>query len=231
MTPKAIVETALSRGLSMIAVCDHNSARNTAATRRAATGTGLVVLPGVEVTTVEEVHLVGLFPGDVEASAMQDEIYSRLPGENDEDVFGVQAVVNEYDEVEDLDNRLLIGATTMPCERVVEIIHSLGGLAVAAHVDREGYGIFSKLGFIPDGVALDALEISRRTDFDRARARFRQCRQFTLITSSDAHAPEDIGAAFTLAMMSEPSFGELRMALRGEDGRRILERAPDAALQ
>ncbi len=223
MTPRAIVRTATERGLDMIAVCDHNSARNTAATRRASRGGDLVVIPGIEVTSSEEIHIVGLFPSDEAAEAMQEEIYSRLPGENKEEVFGYQVVVDEYDEVEDLDDRLLIGATTIGAQKVVELIHGLGGLAVPAHVDREGFGIFRQLGFIPPEMKVDALEISWRTDFAAARARFRQCRNYTLITSSDAHYLADIGKAQTLAMMVRPSFEELRKALAGEDGRRILE--------
>ncbi|MDQ7782257.1 MAG: PHP domain-containing protein [Desulfomonilaceae bacterium] len=223
MTPKAIVRAAVERGLHMIAICDHNSARNTAATRRAAKGTGVSVLPGIEVTTSEEVHIVGLFPTDDAAEAVQEEIYARLYGENDEEVFGCQVVVNEYDEVEDLDKRLLIGATTLSCERVVDLIHRFNGLAVAAHVDRDGFGIFSQLGFIPEGLALDALEVSKRSDFRTVRSKYRQCLQYTLTASSDAHYVHDIGVAYSLARMAEPSFEELEKAFKGVDGRAVLE--------
>jgi predicted metal-dependent phosphoesterase TrpH len=221
MTPRVVVRTATERGLDMIAVCDHNSARNTAATVRAAKGTRLTVLPGMEITSAEEVHIVGLF-GSVEAALeVQEEVYSRLPGENDEDVFGYQVVVDENDEVEDMDGRLLIGATTLAAEGVVELIHRVGGLAVPAHIDREGFGIFGKLGFIPESMKVDALEVSKRTTFDAARERFPQCRGYTLITSSDAHTPEDVGVVSTRARMAEPSFEELARALRGVNGRGV----------
>ncbi|MBI4963319.1 MAG: PHP domain-containing protein [Desulfomonile tiedjei] len=223
MTPRAIVKVALERGLDMIAVCDHNSARNTAATRRAAAGSGLVVLAGMEIASSEEVHFVGLFPSDEEAATAQEEVYAHLFGENDEDVFGCQAVVNEDDEVEDLDQRLLISATTLSAERVVRLIHDRNGLAVASHVDRQSYGIFSQLGFIPDGLKLDALEISSRTDSDTTLKKYRQCTGYPLITSSDAHYLEDIGKAFTIARMVQPSFEELRKALAGVEGRAISE--------
>ncbi|MEJ2715772.1 MAG: PHP-associated domain-containing protein [Deltaproteobacteria bacterium] len=227
MTPIAIVRTAAERGLDMIAICDHNSARNTAATRRAGKSRGLTVIPGIEVTSSEEVHILGLFPSDEDAAALQDEIYSRLPGANDEEIFGYQVVVDEHDQVEDLDTRLLIGATTLSAERVVESIHDFHGLAVAAHVDREGFGLFSQLGFIPPGMKLEALEISRRTDYETARNRFRQCHGYTMITGSDAHFLEEIGVVSTRARMAEPSFEELKKALAREGGRGILELEPD----
>lgn len=223
MTPRAIVRTALAKGLDMIAICDHNSARNTAATVRAAKGSTLTVLPGIEITSSEEVHFVGLFPTVASAEAVQEEVYSHLYGENNEEAFGFQVVVDEDDQVDDLDQRLLIGATTLSAERVVDVIHRFGGLAIASHVDRGGFGIFSQLGFIPDTLSLDGLEVSKRMDFQEARERYRQCRDFTLITSSDAHALEDVGSALTVVRMAEPSLDELRKALQGLDGRAIVE--------
>jgi 3',5'-nucleoside bisphosphate phosphatase len=222
MTPRAIVELARQRGLDMIAICDHNSARNTAATRRAAKGTKLMVVPGMEITTSEEVHIVGLFPSDASAGAAQEEVYSRLFGQNDEEVFGYQVVANEFDEVDDLDQRLLIGATTLSAERTTALIHGLNGLALAAHVDRGGFSIFTQLGFIPERLQLDGLEVSRRSDFESVRAKYPQARNYALVTSSDAHYQEDIGAAYTLARMAEPTLEELSKALAGRDGREIV---------
>ncbi len=207
----------------MIAVCDHNSARNAAATYRAAQGSRLRVLPGLEITSSEEVHILGLFGSQDQAHSVQDEVYARLSGENKEDVFGYQVVVDEFDDVEDLDERLLIGATTLSAEEVADLIHRFGGLAVASHVDRPGFGIFSQLGFIPKSVKLDALEVSRHSDFAKVRERFQQARDHTLITSSDAHYLKDIAAVVTLAKMAEPTFEELRKALAGEDSRTVVE--------
>jgi len=223
MTPKAIVRAALERGLDMIAVCDHNSARNTAATRRAAAGTGLTVIPGMEISSAEEVHILGLFPTDEDAAAAQEEVYGHLFGENEESVFGCQVVVDEFDLVEDLDNRLLIGATTLSAERVVDLIHSWNGLAVACHVDRQAYGIFNQLGFIPPELKIDAVEVSRRSDFESVCKRYRQCADHVLVTSSDAHYQEDVGAAYTVVEMAEPTFAELKRVFAGEGGRRVLE--------
>ncbi len=223
MTPRAIVRAALDKSLDMIAVCDHNSARNAAATRRAAEGTGLTVLPGMEITTSEEVHILGLFSSDSDVEAVQEEVYARLFGQNDEIVFGCQAVVDEYDQVEDLDERLLIGATTLSAEKVVRLVHDNRGLAIASHVDRAGFGIFGQLGFVPEGLQLDALEISKRAGIEKLRARYPQCADYPMIASSDAHCLEDVGAAMTLAMLAEASFDEFRNALGNRGGRRILE--------
>jgi 3',5'-nucleoside bisphosphate phosphatase len=226
MTPRAIVRTALDKGLDMIAVCDHNSARNASATMRAAAGSSLTVIPGIEITSSEEVHVLGLFPSETEAEAVQVEVYARLFGENKEEVFGYQVVVDEFDDVEDLDQRLLIGATTLSAERVANLIHKFQGLTVASHVDRSGFGLFSQLGFIPEALRLDALEVSKHSDFEKVRAKFPQAGNYPLITSSDAHYLKDVGSAATLARMAEPSFAELRKALAGQEGRAVIGAAP-----
>lgn len=215
------MERALEVGLDILAICDHNSARNVEACRRAAIGKPLLVLPGLEITTSEEVHILGIFENHKDSDAVQDEVYARLFGVNDENVFGVQAVVNEFDEVDDLDDRLLIGATTLSSERVTRLIHSLNGLAIASHVDRSGFGIFSQLGFIPPHLGLDALEVSSRSSFEELRKRFSQAENYSLITSSDAHYLADIGLGYTEAILETPSFREIEMALRGLGGRRI----------
>jgi len=217
------VKMALMRGLDVIAVCDHNSVRNVWATIKAAKTTTLKVIPGVEITSAEEVHVVGLFPDVAAAIAAQEEIYSRLPGKNDEEVFGYQVVVDEEDFVEDLDQHMLIGATTLSTERVVALIHSLEGLAIASHVDRKGFGIFSQLGFIPPGLGLDALEASRHIDAETLKRMWPEAADYPLITASDAHYLGDIGSAWTVARMHAPCLSELLMALRGEEGRRITQ--------
>lgn len=222
MTPRKIVKEAQKKKLDIIAVTDHNSAENTGAVMAAARGTGLTVIPGMEITTFEEVHIIGLFANVGAALAMQALVYDRLqPGENDEDLFGMQVVANELDEVEGMNMRLLIGAARMDLDHVVDGIHSLKGLAVAAHIDREAFSILSQLGFIPEDLDLDALEISRRMTLKQGRTVFSHIERFPFITSSDAHDLEDIGTSPTAFRMAGPELAELRRALKGTGGRRI----------
>ncbi len=138
-------------------------------------------------------------------------------------MFGYQVVVDEEDLVEDLDQHLLIGATTMSVERVVALIHDLKGLAIASHVDRKGFGILSQLGFIPGGLLLDGLEVSRHTTADALREMWPEAAKYELITASDAHYLKDIGSAWTVFRIQEPSLEEIRLALRREAGRCIVQ--------
>jgi PHP family Zn ribbon phosphoesterase len=223
MTPRNIVEKAASLGINILAVCDHNSVENVAVTKDLAKKKGIRAIAGMEINSSEEVHILGFFPDMDGAMKMQEIVYQNLqPGKNDEDVFGMQVVVNEIDEVLQFNERLLIGATDLSVNRIVELIHGYGGLAVASHIDREGFGIIGQLGFIPAEVDFDALEISRRITGAEAAARFGPYRHIPWISSSDAHRIEDVGKRTTRFSMHHSTFEELALALRGVEGRKVM---------
>src|SRR4030043_1024869 len=191
MSPKGILTSALKKGMDIIGICDHNSSENSLAMINAAKEMPIRVIPGLEVTSQEEVHVLALFD-KVEASLkLQEYVYENLPGENDEEAFGMQVIVNEKEEVEGFSNKLLIGATTIPLEEVVRLIHSLGGLSIASHIDREAFSIIGQLGFIPKNLALDALEISPHISIGEAIKTYAY--DYPITRFSDAHYPDDIG--------------------------------------
>lgn len=222
MHPAALVDAAVRVGLDSVAVCDHNSAENVGAVQRAARAAGLAVIPGMEITSAEEVHILGLLPDLEAALALQSRIYRALPGHNDEEAFGVQVVTNEFAEVLGFNDHVLSGSTTLTVDEVVGAIHDLGGMAVASHVDREGFGIIGQLGFIPPGLPLDAIEISRHTTMPRARALYAPRGEYPILCASDAHRPEELGGAATFLLMEEATLEELRCAFAGKNGRTIL---------
>lgn len=220
MSPRNIAAAARKNELDLLGICDHNSVENAAAVAEAAWRLGIRVLPGLEVTSREEVHILALFDGIEAALSLQERVYAVLPGENDEEVFGLQVVADADDEVLGTIGRFLAGASELSLEEVVGAVHALRGLAVASHVDREGFGIIGQLGFIPDGLALDALEVSRRMTIEAGRIAFGAARP--VITGSDAHSPDEIGLASTVFHLRAPTVEEIGLALRGRGGRRVL---------
>lgn len=222
MHPSGVVDAAIRAGLDAVAVCDHNSAENVAAVARAGHAAGMAVIPGMEITSEEETHILALLPSIEAALELQSRIYRSLPGRNDERAFGPQVIANEHAEVLGFNEHLLAGATTLDVDRVVDAIHKARGLAIASHVDRERFGIIGQLGMIPSGLELDALEISCRTSLSEARGAFAPRDEFPLLCSSDAHEPKDVGKAVTFLLLAEPTLAELRRAFAGEDGRTIL---------
>ena len=222
MGPKAIVEKALQHGLDVIGISDHNYSENAPAVVNAARNRNLTVLPGMEVTSKEEVHILAVFDSVEKALQLQEIVYEHLPGENNTEAFGLQVIVNEDHDVLGFNKRLLAGATELSVEQVVDSISALGGLAIAAHVDRETFGIIGQLGFVPEELHLDALELSANTSPEEARRRFPEYAAYAFVRSSDAHSAAEIGKVRTSLLLCEPSTREIKKALRGEEGRRVL---------
>jgi hypothetical protein len=223
MRPCAIVKKALAMGLDMIAICDHNSAENVAAFMRAGVESGLTVLPGMEVTSKEEIHLLALFNRQEDCMILQNFIYQNLPGENVEEVFGCQTRVNEKDETIGSNRKMLIGATLLPLEQIVSVVGSLRGVTIASHIDRQAFSLLGQLGFIPEGLSLDGLEISSRTSKEEAQKRFHAYRHYSFVRSSDAHYLEDIGKNITHFLLAQTTSEEIKMALHHQGGRRVVE--------
>jgi PHP family Zn ribbon phosphoesterase len=220
MSPKAILTAARKKEIDIIGVCDHNSSENALAVMNAAKRMNISGFPGMEVTSQEEVHVLALFDEIENALKLQEYVHENLPGENDENAFGMQVIVNEKEEVLGPSNRLLIGATTIPLEKILQTIHSLDGIAIASHIDRESFSIIAQLGFIPDNLELDALEISPAVTREEAKKRYSD--NYPITCSSDAHYPEDIGRAFTSFLLKDGTLSEVKKALKNEDGRKLL---------
>jgi len=216
MYPTALIEKTIAEGLDVIAICDHNASENVEYVIRAAEDKPVFVFPGMEITSREEVHILALFDTLDDLWNIQDIVYGSLHGTNREEIFGCQPIVNELNEVEGFNERLLLGATDLSLHEVCDSIHRMHGVTIAAHVDREGFSILGQLGFIPPDLALDAVELS-----DVGGNRHLQVSDYPIIRSSDAHVIGDIGRRTTTVYMATPSIDELKMAMSGRQGRRI----------
>jgi len=216
MYPTAVIEKTIAAGLDIIAICDHNASENVEYVIKAAEDKPVFVFPGMEITSREEVHILALFDDLSALRNIQDIVYGALHGTNREEIFGCQPIVNELNEVDGFNERLLLGATDLSLHEVCNAIHRLHGVAIAAHVDREGFSILGQLGFIPPDLALDAVELS-----DVGGIRHPQVSGYPIIRSSDAHVIDDIGRRATTVYMATPSIDELKLAMSGRGGRHI----------
>jgi PHP family Zn ribbon phosphoesterase len=220
MSPKGILAAAKKKGIDILGICDHNSSENSLAIMKAAKKMHIHILPGMEVTSEEEVHVLALFDDIGNALKLQEQVYQNLPGKNDEETFGMQVIVNEKEEVLGFSDKLLIGATTIPIDEVLRLIHNFEGLAIASHINREAFSIISQLGFVPDNLGLDALEISPSITIEEAKQRFPY--NYPITCSSDAHYPDDIGKSFTSFLLQGGTVTEIKKALKNEDGRKLI---------
>ena len=223
MYPRSIIRRAVQEHLDVIGICDHNAGDNALFVQRSAEGSPVTVLPGMELTSREEVHLLALFDRSENLMSLQSLVYRHLHGTNNEDIFGCQAIVNDLDEVEGFNEHLLIGATDLPLLTIIDHIHDLDGLAIASHIDRESFSVIGQLGFISPDMNFDALEVSARTGLRDARRQYPDLADRAFILSSDAHFTRDIGTGYTDIFLEEATIAELRMAFRRCEGRFVME--------
>lgn len=235
MTPPAIVAEAARKGLDVIAVCDHNTTGNVEAVHAAAAALpgGPSVIPGIEITTVEEVHVLGLFADTAAACAVGAEVTAGLPlwrplalrtsptGGRPGPREPEQQLMDACGRQTGIEKRMLASASRLTLSAAVDLIHLHGGIAVAAHMDRRSFSVLSQLGFMPSDVAFDGLEISA-AGVTRGRAAEFAVYHLPLISSSDGHFLEDIGTGVTALEVEEPGLREISRALRGIEGRKCL---------
>ena len=222
MSPTAIVDRALARGLDMIAISDHNTTRQVKVTQRIGKEKGLFVLGGVEVTSQEEAHCLCFFENDTQLDAMQEFLDAHLPPiPNDEDRFGYQLIVDENDEIVGEEEYHLLNAIDVDIDGIYDEVHRIGGLFVPAHVNKGTTSLTSQLGFVPPDLRADGLEINRFTTRDEMVKKFAYLKRFNFITDSDAHFIDNVGDVYNLVYMEHRNFSEFAKALHGEDGRSI----------
>lgn len=213
MVPPLIVRRALDLGLNLIAITDHNATANCAAVMGAAEGTGLVVLPGMEVQTSEEVHMLCLFETLEQALTWQGIVFDHLPNlPNNEDVFGGQYVLDREGDYIRTESRLLATSTDLSLDAAARRVISLGGLPIPAHIDRSMFSLLANLGFVPPGLPVPALELFRFTEPAVVLVEHPEIAHYPVVRDSDAHQLSDMrrGIAFDAG---SPSFASLRSAL------------------
>lgn len=193
MTPQNIVNMSKIMGYDAIALTDHNTALNCPAVVSAGEKAGIIVIPGMELCTSEEVHVVCLFPDVEKALAFSEYVYSTLPPiKNKPSVFGEQLICDENDNVTGTEEKLLITASSIGCTKVKEIVKNYGGICYPAHIDRPSYSILSNLGMIDESFGFTCAEIYDATKKQELKKNHPYLNNIKIISDSDAHYLENM---------------------------------------
>ena len=196
MTPNNIVNMAVLKGLNTIALTDHNSCKNCPAFVRAAEGSGLNVLCGMEINTEEEAHAICLFDTLEKALAFDQYVYERLPDiKNDPLIFGEQRILNENDEILGYEPKLLINATSISIMELSLLMKEFGGFSFPAHIEKSSYSILASLGMVPPECGFTAYEIKDKTALQRVLPLLPNPDDALVLHNSDAHYLWDIAEA------------------------------------
>ena len=213
LSPAVLARRARERGLDLVALTDHNSARNAPAFRDRALREGLAALYGVEATCAEEAHVLALFAAVEEALGFSEFLEAHLPRlPYDPRLLGDQAVVDADDNILDLPELYLGAALDLGWDEVCLEADRRGALVIPAHIDRPAFGALAQLGFLPEGpyAAVEALRPQRGGE----------ARGYPVVSGSDAHYPEHVGR--------RPFTVDLPEGWRSEDGTVRLEALRDA---
>jgi 3',5'-nucleoside bisphosphate phosphatase len=222
MSPKNIVKQAFTKGIDIIGISDHNSTLQCVIVQKIASDYGIKVLLGAEVTSREEVHNLVFFENIDILNQFQNFLELSQPKiKNIPEKLGYQVLVDENDQIiQQVDNYLGV-ALNAGINEIEEMVHSLGGIYIPAHVDRARFSLISQLGFVPNDINADALEIYNRTSIADFINDNSHLSDFSLIRNSDSHYLDSIGLFSTLFSVEEPSFIEIKKALLNQDGRKV----------
>ncbi|SJZ48250.1 PHP domain-containing protein [Garciella nitratireducens] len=193
MTPNNIVNMALLKNLDVISVTDHNTTQNLPAVFKVAKDKDLLIIPGIEVTTKEEVHLLCYFPSLDSAMLFEEYIKTYLPSiKNQKEFFGEQWILDEQDEIIGEVEFLLINALSLSIDKIFKAVQNQKGVVVPAHIDKSSYSIISNLGWIPSYLSIHTLELSVTIQKQDQKLWTTLFPNYRWIQSSDAHSLEHI---------------------------------------
>lgn len=188
MTPNNIINMAILKGLDVIAITDHNSCKNALACINASRGKNLIIIPGMELQTREDIHVLCLFSKIDEALLFQDIVYSELPDINNKtNLLGEQILYDSDDNITGYENRLLINSTDISFDEAYFKVTNLNGAFIPAHIDKESYSVIWNLGFVPDYLNIKTVEYFNKERINEYMSRGIVGRNYKLIKSSDAH--------------------------------------------
>ncbi len=191
MTPNNIVNMAMIKGLDMIAICDHNSSLQLPAFSKL--DTTIKIIYGIEVETMEEVHILGLFKKLEDNMAFDRWLDTyKLKTKNDIHYFGNQLIMDEQDNVINNHPYLLITSTQISLNECISQIHKYHGIVVLAHVLDRKNSIINQLGFIPKNIEADAIEVKSEEQIQLIKKMYPFLQNKVFMINSDAHHLVDI---------------------------------------
>ena len=197
MSPQRILRRAEQSGLNLIAITDHNAVTHSILINRIKRESPVNIILGVELTTKEEVHLLGYFPDEFSIEEMGKKIEKHLPKlENKASFFGDQLIYDQKGEIIKIDYLLRQNALQLGLDELVDSIHHLGGIAIPAHIDRDYCSIKSQIGFLDPESDFDAVELSKLEWAKKKHKTGDLLEGFPVISGSDSHFLEDIGAFY-----------------------------------
>lgn len=223
MSPRALLIRAQELGLDIIAITDHNSTKNCHAYCELGKEYGVVVICGIEIQTIEEVHIIALFATLDEAMKFDKQVSEALlPLNNNPDFFGDQVIVDKDENIIGIEERALINSVKWDFETTIAKIKQFEAICFPAHVDAKRNSVSSQLGFLPPNSQVDGIGITAGCDIKAFLAKNSYLANKSIIRNSDAHYLNEMGSGSSFARLEAPTFAELKRAFAQQEGREII---------
>lgn len=222
MIPPYVIAWAKELGINALAITDHNTAENVVPFMEKGKELDMIVIPGMEVQTSEDVHLISLFEAVEQVMEFQKLVYKHLPNmKNRKEYFGEQWIIDkEGNKIKELERLLLIG-TDLSVEDTIGYIHRLGGICIASHIDRQAFSLWGHLGDIPSELLLDGVELTPHLPRDPIQMEAIKKMGMNYLVSSDAHYLSDMKRKQCIFHMNDVNLEEIKMAVKNTKGRYI----------
>ena len=186
MTPNNLVNMAALAGLQVIAVADHNTTKNVPAAMAVGREAGVLVVPAMELTTKEDIHVLCLLPDPETAEDFRKYVYERLPQrKNRPKAFGNQFVMDENDEIIEEETQILKFGSSIGIYETRRLLEDFHGLAVPAHIDRASFSLIGVMGNVDPDMGFHVYETTPGCDREALMEKYHFRGGF--ISNSDAH--------------------------------------------
>ena len=196
MTPYNLVNMAKILGMDIIALTDHNSCQNCKSAIKVGESIGLTVVPGMELCTVEEAHVVCLFPDIDSAMSFSDFVIAGMPDvKNRPSIFGDQFIMDSADGITGTQEKLLTLASNISISYVQDTVSQYGGVCYPAHIDRSSFSVISNLGMITPDMKFSAAEMTDDADREKLKKEHPILNGAKIMSGSDAHYLENMKEA------------------------------------
>lgn len=205
MTPGNIIKKAIEKGIDIIAITDHNSIKNLKSAKEIAADKNIIIVPGIEVQSKEDIHLLSYFENLKDLNSYYELIYEGLSNiKNDEEKFGHQIIVDKNDQFIDKEEKLLMNSTNYSLKELVKLTNKFNGIPVPSHADRS-FGLIKNLGFIPEDLNIKYLELNFNMTLSQYYNQYPYLKNFQLINNSDSHYLNQLEPKMKLNLANKPT--------------------------
>jgi len=194
MGPKNVINSLKKNNISISSITDHNSIFNFPSFFINGIKNKILFFPGIEIQTLEEIHIIVIFPTFLEAINFYKKIEQFINNiKADYDIFGDQPIVDEEENIIKEEEKLLIQSINLSIDDIVKEANKLNLIYFPAHIFDDSFSIISQIGFIPDNIEIPIIEISQKNQIEKID---KIKKNFSIITNSDAHYLNQIGKKY-----------------------------------